>query len=65
MTHHTYETKTAGGDISAAFDDFMQAFEAFKETNDERLAQIERRMSADVVTSDKLSRIDHAICRQW
>jgi hypothetical protein len=30
MTDHKYETKTAGGDISAAFDDFMQAFEAFK-----------------------------------
>ena len=64
MNEHDYETKTAGGDVSAAFDDFMRAFEAFKETNDERLGEIERRMSADVVTTDKLSRIDRAIDEQ-
>lgn len=64
MNEHVYETKTAGGDVSAAFDDFMGAFEAFKETNDERLGEIERRMSADVVTTDKLSRIDRAIDEQ-
>ncbi|MGE3066798.1 MAG: phage major capsid protein [Hyphomicrobiaceae bacterium] len=54
------ETKSAD-DVGAAFDDFMRAFEAFKETNDERLADIERRMSADAVTVDKLARIDRAL----
>ena len=39
----------------------MQAFEAFKDTNDERLTQIERPSAADVVTSDKLARIDRAL----
>ncbi len=58
------ETKAVDGDISAAFDEFMRAFEAFKETNDERLGQIERRMSSDIVTVDKLGRIDRAIDEQ-
>lgn len=43
------------------YDSFLHAFEAFKETNDERLDQIERRMSADVVTIDKLDRINRAL----
>ncbi len=53
------ETKVA----SAAADqyDVMGAFQAFKEANDERLDQIEKRMSADVVTSEKVDRINKAI----
>jgi HK97 family phage major capsid protein len=39
----------------------MRAFEAFKITNDERLAQIEQQISADVVTTEKLERINRAI----
>lgn len=58
------ENKAVDGDVSGAFDDFMRAFEAFKETNDDRLGQIEQRMAADVVTTDKLSRIDRAIDEQ-
>lgn len=48
-------------DLGGAFEDFMRAFDAFKETNDRRLGEIERSMSADVVTVDKLSRIDRAL----
>lgn len=56
------EVKMApGSELGEAFEDFMQAFEAFKETNDRRLVEIERKMSSDVVTSDKLSRIDRAL----
>ncbi|MCH8238705.1 MAG: phage major capsid protein [Proteobacteria bacterium] len=59
------ETKAAGDvsgtDVALAFDDFMVAFEAFKETNDERLDQLESRMTADVVTSEKLARINKAL----
>jgi HK97 family phage major capsid protein len=43
------------------FEALQRAFAAFRETNDERLAQIERRSSADVVTDEKLSRIDRAL----
>lgn len=52
------ETKMTGVDIVT---DLNRAFSAFKEANDERLAQLETRMSADVVTEDKLARIDHAL----
>ena len=53
--------ETKATDANAAFGDFHRAFEAFRETNDERLAQIEQRMASDVVTEDKLSRIDRAL----
>jgi hypothetical protein len=36
------ETK-AGGNVGAAFDDFMRAFEAFKETNGEVDAHAQHR----------------------
>lgn len=51
-------------EVVEAFDEFMQAFEAFKETNDERLAQIERQVSTDVVTEEKMSRINRALDQQ-
>ncbi len=50
-----------GLETKVAFGDFMQAFEAFKDANDERLGQIEQRMSADAVTSDKVERINRAV----
>ena len=50
--------RSAGDDILA---DLNRAFSAFKETNDERLTQLENRFGADVVTEEKLARIDHAL----
>ncbi len=55
------ETKAAGPVVTAALDELMGAFEAYKETNERRLADIERRGSADVVTRDRLARIDKAL----
>src|SRR5436190_21555130 len=56
------ETKSANpDDLSTAFDGFMRAFEAFKDGNDERIAKLEQRMSADVVTTDKVDRINRAL----
>jgi len=52
------ETKA---DLARAIDDMHGAFEAFKQTNDERLAELERKSGADVVTSDKLARIEAAL----
>jgi HK97 family phage major capsid protein len=49
------ETKAG---LGRDMDELMQAFEAFKETNDRRLAEIERRGSEDAVTADKLARIE-------
>ena len=65
MTDTPIETKAdTGYGIADAFGEFMRTFEAFKETNDDRLAQMERRMSADVVTDDKLKRLDKALDEQ-
>lgn len=52
------EIKSAGESI---VEDLNRAFSAFKEANDERLAQIETRMGADVVTEEKLARIDQTL----
>jgi HK97 family phage major capsid protein len=60
MTDNHTETKAAPEDIAGAFEDFSRAFAAFRETNDRRLDEIERR-SADVLTDEKLARIDSAL----
>jgi len=64
VTDPTLETKAVTSEISEAFGDFMQAFEAFKDTNEERHDAIERRMSADVVTTDKIDRINRSLDEQ-
>ncbi len=53
------EVKSA--DAGSAFGDLHRAFAAFREANDERLAQIEHRLSSDVVTEEKLARIDRTL----
>ncbi len=61
MTEQRLETKAAGPDVTQAFEDFSRAFEAFRETNDDRLGQIEHRLTADVLTEEKLARIDRTL----
>ncbi len=57
------ESKAMGLEIKQAFDDFLRGFEAFKQDNDERLKQIERR-SGDVVAEEKVDRINKALDEQ-
>jgi HK97 family phage major capsid protein len=67
MTQHTHapETKAASApEVGTAFHDFLHTFETFKADNDERIRQIERRGSADVVTEDKVERINRALDAQ-
>jgi len=47
-----------GEDVARSFDGFFRAFESYREVNDARLAEIEKRGSADVLTLDKLDRLD-------
>ena len=64
MIHpHAPETKSEplSGDVALAFDDFARTFDAFRQTNDRRLGEIETRLGADVVTEEKLARIDGAL----
>jgi len=53
------EIKATPNDVIVS--DLHHAFHAFKEANDERLSQIESRFGADVVTEEKLTRIDKAL----
>lgn len=55
------ETKSGMAEAAAALEDVNRAFAAYCDTNNERLAQIERRFSADVVTEEKLARIDRSL----
>ena len=57
----TIETKASAQEVAEAFDDFMTAFEEFKTANDERLGQIETRVTSDVVTHEKVERINRAL----
>ncbi|MBU1212965.1 MAG: phage major capsid protein [Alphaproteobacteria bacterium] len=61
MSDPALETKATGNDVAMAFDEFMTAFEAFKAENENRLQEMEQRMSVDVLTSDKLERINRAL----
>ncbi len=58
------ETKSTSDEVAGAFDDFMRTFKAFREANDERLAQIEGRTSPDTVTVEKMDRINRALEEQ-
>ncbi|WP_417580439.1 phage major capsid protein [Pelagibacterium sp.] len=46
------------GDVNALFADFMNAFEEFKSTNDQRLGELEKRGSADALLEGKLDRLN-------
>ena len=62
--HETTGAPETKADLARAFDDFMGAFEAFRDTNDRRLSELERKSGADVVTTDKLSRVEAALDTQ-
>lgn len=53
------ETKVAaGGDLNGVMAELMSAFEEFKSTNDERLAELEKRGSADTLLDAKLDKLN-------
>lgn len=57
------ETKTVSGmpETRAAMHEVMAAFEAFKGANDARLAELEKKASADTLLEEKVARIDAAV----
>jgi HK97 family phage major capsid protein len=61
MTQSTAPEVKAAPDIASAFEDFSRTFEAFKEVNDQRLGELEQRFLPDVLTEEKLTRIDAAL----
>jgi HK97 family phage major capsid protein len=58
------EMKSGDAEIALAFDTFRRTFETFKADNDDRLAEIERKATADVVTVEKIDRINRALDEQ-
>ncbi|MCP5088319.1 MAG: phage major capsid protein [Rhodobacteraceae bacterium] len=56
------ETKSA--DVAEAFDEFKDMFQSFCDANDDRLEQIDKRLSADTVTVEKVDRINSAVSEQ-
>ena len=58
------ETKmTQSPEVRAAQNELMLAFEAFRAANDQRLAEIEQKSSADVLLEEKVDRIDRSLTR--
>lgn len=57
------ETKQAAAspEARAAMHELMAAFEAFKGANDARLAEIEKKATADALLEEKVARIDAAV----
>ncbi len=70
-----YETKAAGpgsnpaatfaapggGTLPEALDELHRSFAAYRDTNEERLAELERRDAVDPLLSEKLARMDRAL----
>ena len=57
----TKETKMAGTDVKSLAADMMAAFEAYKEANDARMAEIESKGVADTLLDEKLKKIDRRL----
>ncbi len=53
----------ANTQLREAFHTFLSAFEQFKQANDDRLSQIEGKMAADVLTAQKVDRINAALAQ--
>jgi HK97 family phage major capsid protein len=52
------ETKVASAEAQQLIDQMNHTFEAYRQTNEERLGELETRMSPDVLLDEKLSRMD-------
>ncbi|MCK5933442.1 MAG: phage major capsid protein [Fulvimarina manganoxydans] len=63
-SHNAPETKAHSLEAHAEHDRMMQIFESFREANDERFAEIEKRMSGDVLSEEKVDRIAKALDEQ-
>ena len=63
MTKETKMTPVSA-ETRVALSEVLTAFEAFKEANDQRLAEIESKTSGDVLLEEKVARIDAGLTAQ-
>jgi HK97 family phage major capsid protein len=61
MTEAASGLENKAGGVDGMFDEFMRGFEEFKRTNDGRLKELEKRGSADVLTEEKVTRLNQAL----
>jgi HK97 family phage major capsid protein len=61
MTEAVSGLENKAGGVDAMFDEFMRGFEEFKRSNDQRIKDIEKRGSADVLTEEKVTRLNQAL----
>jgi HK97 family phage major capsid protein len=61
MTEAVSGLENKAGGVEGMFAEFMRGFEEFKQDNDRRLAEIEKRGSADVLTEQKVDRLNQAL----
>ncbi|GIU67619.1 phage major capsid protein [Candidatus Phycosocius spiralis] len=54
---------TQSPEARAAHNELLSAFEAFRAANDQRLAEIEKKSSADILLEEKVDRIDRSLNR--
>ena len=57
------EAKASGSEAMAAYGEFAQQFEAYRQENDERMDRIERGRPVDVLMDEKIQRLDEALDR--
>lgn len=55
------ENKSMGFDLKQAFHEFNRTFHEFKEANEERLKQLEKRSYSDPLVEEKLSRLNYQL----
>ena len=55
------DVKSISDNPVEAFDEFKRRFEHYKDANEERISQIERGRSVDVLTDEKLARLDQVL----
>ncbi len=55
------ENKSISLDAARAFEDMHRVFSEYRSANDERLAQIEQSKSSDVITEEKVARINQGL----
>ena len=65
MSHdNTYETKMGPSDLKTARADFATTFAAFKQANDQRLSEIEKKAGSDILLDEKVARLNAALDNQ-
>ena len=59
--HQNSNEINATREVKAEFGSFQRTFETYRNANDQRLSELDQRLGADVLTREKVERIDRAL----